>query len=152
MEDALHQEVGGGGTKVRAAELRAHAQSQVTRVLPRVEPRGLLQQYLHQTQWLHAAPEPRGAEHGRCARQDRVQERAARVGGDLGGSAGHRGGHRDRDEGGGDAVSRLRGAARLGRPELGLEPGGQPPAAQRGQSGQLSPAQQRAKVPGKNIA
>ena len=32
--------------------------------------------------------------------------------------------------------------------ELGLEPGGQPPPAQRGQSGQLPPAQQRAKVPG----
>ena len=36
--------------------------------------------------------------------------------------------------------------------ELGLEPGGQPPPAQRGQSGQLPPAQQRAKVPGKGGA
>ena len=32
--------------------------------------------------------------------------------------------------------------------ELGLEPGGQPPATQRRQSGQLSTAQQRPQVPG----
>ena len=35
--------------------------------------------------------------------------------------------------------------------ELGLEPGGQPSAAQRRQSGQLSTAQQRPQVPG-NLA
>ena len=69
----------------------------------------------------------------------------------LGGPPRHGGGDRDRDQGGGGPVSRLRGAPRLRLRELGLEPGGQPPAAQRGQPGQLPPAQQCAKVPGADI-
>jgi len=42
----------------------------------------------------------------------------------------------------------VRGAARPGRPELGLELGGQSPAAQRGLTGELSSAQQRPEVSG----
>ena len=151
MEDALHQETRRRSSQIGTAQLGSHAQSQVTRVLPRMEPRRLLQQHLHQTQRVHPPQKPRCPKHGRSPWQDWVQERSSRVGGDLGRTAGDGGSDRDRHQGCSDPVSRLRGLAGVGRPELGLELGGQPPPPQRRQSGELSSAEQRAKISGPQL-
>lgn len=59
------------------------------------------------------------------------------MGSDMGGPPGHGGGGGHLHQGGPPAVPGLRGLAGLRRAELGLEPGGQPPAAQRRRAGEL---------------
>lgn len=108
----------------------------------------LFAQCIREEKRLHPPPEPHRPEHGRRARQDRLLRRPACLGNLVGRPPRHGSRHRHRHQAGANAVSRLRGSAGQRRPELGLEPGRQQPAAQWGGQRQFPTVQQRTKISG----
>lgn len=106
-----------------------HSSSTAQGLPTRSELPRLLPQRLREEERLHPAPQPYRPEHGRCTGQDWLFGREARLGDLVGRPSWHRGSDRPRHEAGVHAVPGLRGPAGQRRPELGLEPGRQQPAA-----------------------